>query len=717
MFERIPDELKALKQWHCWKYSADTKIPVQVNGAAAKSNDPSTWSDFESALDAAQFHSGLAFEITEPFCGIDLDDCIDDNGLKPWAIEILFKFDGLGFAEISPSGTGIKILTRARKPDGSRSVRKFSDGQIECYDNRRFWTVTGDIYAGQDEIKDGQAAVDWFCKNFLTNEDSAAPKPLPVVPRLSGSSLERRVESYLKSISSVAEGGRNQAAFSLAGHLRSFEHDGQRLAEDQVLDYCRDWNSRNSPPLSDEELQRAVSSSGRNGTPRERKADRPLASQVYPEVDLSKILGEERGEDFDDEEFCLAAVPRSGLLKQVFDYYCLTSHRTSAVMGLAVAVSLCETLFGRRIASHTDMRTNDYNVIMAPTSSGKEACEKVIGKIFNAAGNSPLLPPSVQSGNGLLKAINAVPCGIWVCDEFGKVLEAILDKKGNGHARQIGTYLLQLYSKSDSEFGGAAHADGIRNRVQQPHLVLLGLTTGQVFDTVDSKQVQDGLFGRLAFWPVQTRPKRKAARAHVVPEDLSLQVREWMLWEPSTGNLGVPDPEVVEMTPDAEERWNRHADAIDERMEHESESRAAIWGRVAGRAMKLALVHRAARIHGDPAAIDWQEIRIEMPDVDWGVKLANWLARIACGLIRENIVDTQANKARAILLAAVEQLGEVCRTALLREFRSVSGSEFTAAAEALAKEGKIEEVREKTTGRTKTVYKKSGSAAQNKCTE
>lgn len=691
MFERIPQELRDVRQWHCWKLVDGTKIPIQVDGSAAKSNDALTWTDFETAVDASQFHSGLAFEITEPWTGIDLDDCIDDNGLKSWAFEILCRFDGIGFAEISPSQTGIKILTRARKPAESRSRHKFDEGSIEVYDNRRFWTITGDLYNGQDEINDGQAAIDWLCEKFLSKEKKASePVVLPIIPRQNISMLEKRVDKYMSTISQAAEGERNQAAFSMAGHLRKIDHDGQRLTEDQVLSYVRQWNARNVKPLPDEELKRAVESSGRNGTPRELKPNRPL--EVFrSEVDLSGILGEERGDDFDDEQFCAGSVPESGLLREIFDYYCQTSHRTSYVMGLAVAVSLCETLFGRRIASHTDMRTNDYNVVMAPTASGKEACETTVAKILTAAGKCCMLPPDVQSGNGLLKAVNTMPCGIWVCDEFGKVLESILDKKSNnGHAKQIGTHLLKLYSKSAGIYGGAAHAEGLRNETNQPHLVLLGLTTGQMFETIDSRQIQDGLFGRLAFWPVQNRPKRKTMRMVPVPERLAVTAQRWLHWEPASGNLGIPEPAVVEMTGEALDRWNHHADAIDERMEHESESRAAIWGRVAARAMKLAMVHRAARLNDDPGTIDWLFVHVELQDMDWGIKLANWLARVACALIRENVHDAQAARARHVLETTVLKVGSVARRDLMREYRSISGSEFTAAAESLQAEGRIE---------------------------
>jgi hypothetical protein len=360
------------------------------------------------------------------------------------------------------------------------------------------------------------------------------------------------------------------------------------------------------------------------------------------------------------------------------------------------------------------MRTNDYNVIMAPTASGKEACETAIQKIFAAAGADQMLPPDVQSGNGLLKAVNTIPCGIWVCDEFGKVLESVLDRKSNnGHAKQIGTHLLKLYSKSSSSYGGAAHAEGARNQVDQPHLVLLGLTTGQIFESIDSRQVKDGLFGRIAFWPVQSRPKRKTARALPVPEELASVVRQWISWQPVSGNLQKPAAEVVEMSSEALQRWDRHADAIDERMEHESESRAAIWGRVAGRAMKLAIVHRASRIEDDPGRIDWQFVLIEKQDVDWGIRVANWLARVACGLIKENVHDTQAARARHVLLTAVQQCGSVPRRELMREYRSISGSEFTAAAESLQADGLLEIVTETIPGRPRVIYQKpSGNSVQ-----
>lgn len=433
--------------------------------------------------------------------------------------------------------------------------------------------------------------------------------------------------------------------------------------------------------------------------------DHGFAAVKYPGVDLSLLLlGEDRASDFDDEEFAKSCVPESGMLRQIFDYYGRVAHRKSDVMGLAVAVSLCETLFGRRIASHTDLRTNDYNVIIAPTNCGKEACEKTIVKIIEAANHQHnfLIPADIQSGNGLMKAMQVSKCALWVADEFGKVLASILDKKQkSNHLIQIATHLLKMYGKADATYSGAAHSDGVRNRIVQPHLCVLGLTTGStLFESVDASNVSDGLFGRIAFWPVQSRPARRRMEKTDPPEALVARVREWMNWEP-TGNLGseFPDPPTIAMSQAALERWEAHSAAIDDRMEAELETRAAIWGRVAARSMKLSLVHMAARQTSDPGQLAWEFFEIELSDIEWGIKVSNWLAKIACELISQNFVDSSANRNRSVILEAINQRGEVKTRDILRACRRMTAGELMATAKELEKEGLIEIRKENTGGR------------------
>jgi hypothetical protein len=87
---------------------------------------------------------------------------------------------------------------------------------------------------------------------------------------------------YVAKAGGASEGARNNAAFNLAGHLAAFEVEsgGLRLTEGQILDLMRGWNLRNSPPLSESELEKVVGSAMVNGTPRQVHAVIAPASTV-----------------------------------------------------------------------------------------------------------------------------------------------------------------------------------------------------------------------------------------------------------------------------------------------------------------------------------------------------------------------------------------------------------------------------------------------------
>jgi hypothetical protein len=712
--DAVSNELKNLRRWITWRLEDGHKKPN------CRWQDPANWKTFAEVANEPLI--GFVFASGDGLVGIDLDDCIDfvshENGeFSDFAQEVLKRFEDAAYAEISPSGTGIKLWTLGRKPKGSLFVNRHAG--LEMYDEGRWFAVTGRVILGMEDLGDGQEGIDWLVEHYLP-----IPKPkrvdLPMI-RIKDSNLLKRARDYINAADKPGPGSRNIAAFSLAGHLFAMvQPDGERLSREDVLGYMREWNASIPVPLDDKELQAVVESSSKNGTARaDKEAARPV--EDTSEVDLSRLLAiwstpdqaEADVENDSDEDFCEAMVPPTGILREVYDFYWASSYRRSSVMGLAVALSLCETIFGRRIRSHTDMRTNDYNLILATTGSGKEACETTITKILEAADptGSHQYPPDIQSGNGLMKAVSLNPCGVWVCDEFGKILQAVLDRKGNQHIKNIGLHLLKLYGKSSGTYGGAAHSDGVRNKVREPHLVILGMSTGStVFSAISSEHVSDGLFGRIAFWPVQDRPRPAEDMEIVLPsENLIHRVSQWIKFAPG-GNLGAeyPHPEVIRMSPNALVRWKHHAMEIDEKMRSESESRAAIWARVAARSMKLALVHRAARIETDPAKTSFEFINIEIEDVNWAIKISNWLARIACGLVRENTIDRSLEAAKAILIEATKD-GPVNARVLLRTYRSLSSGDLRAAASELG----LVTRQDKSGGRPKVFFEKPMNSLAN----
>lgn len=189
---RLARDLGFRKQWVVWRLEHRsgkwTKPPLMLTGNPASSTDPGTWCHYDAAAAAAQGFDGIGFVLTaeDPFVAIDLDHCIDrDGALDPESQAIVREIDS--YSERSPSGTGVRILARGRKP-GSRS----RVGSVEVYDHARFVTVTGAHLAGTPtsilDRSDDLAALYarlWPC---------GSPGEIPAVPPADGlPSLEERV--------------------------------------------------------------------------------------------------------------------------------------------------------------------------------------------------------------------------------------------------------------------------------------------------------------------------------------------------------------------------------------------------------------------------------------------------------------------------------------------------------------------------------------------
>lgn len=147
--ENIPEELKALPQWVVWRWVFDaargewTKPPFDPKtGRRASHSDSNTWSDFETAIAAygSGGFDGIGFVLTEndPYTAWDWDKSRDpQTGLiRPFVRRCLARLQG--YAETSPSGSGIRVIVKARLPEGRRRRSRF-----EVYDRLRYITLTG----------------------------------------------------------------------------------------------------------------------------------------------------------------------------------------------------------------------------------------------------------------------------------------------------------------------------------------------------------------------------------------------------------------------------------------------------------------------------------------------------------------------------------------------------------------------------------------------
>ena len=148
----LPDEMRNKSNWVVvrTRENNDTgrldKFLIDVHtGKFAESDNPKTWTDFDSACKYAKEHGGVALAYAldgkDGIACIDLDKCIGEDGKRtPLAEEVLSKC-GKTYIEHSLSGKGLHIFGRTKGAD----LRSFSkDGDMEYYQGGQFIAMTGD---------------------------------------------------------------------------------------------------------------------------------------------------------------------------------------------------------------------------------------------------------------------------------------------------------------------------------------------------------------------------------------------------------------------------------------------------------------------------------------------------------------------------------------------------------------------------------------------
>jgi primase-polymerase (primpol)-like protein len=168
----IAEELKKLNQWVCWnkeiRDGKETKIPyIALMQIGASVTNPQHYKPFNIALDSynKKLHEGIGFVFTkdDPCCFIDLDHCIDENGIiEPDSQRIIDILNS--YTEISQSGLGIHIIVKACLPEGAGNRK----GNFEIYTQGRYCAMTGNVLKGYPvTIEERQEQVNQICSEIF----------------------------------------------------------------------------------------------------------------------------------------------------------------------------------------------------------------------------------------------------------------------------------------------------------------------------------------------------------------------------------------------------------------------------------------------------------------------------------------------------------------------------------------------------------------------
>ena len=217
--DEIPPTLAALDRWVAWRWATvngrPTKVPVdQATGHIGDATAPVIWRGIDATLSYCRGHdTGTAFVIMarDGLIGIDLDKCMyEDGALTEDAATIAAELGT--YAEVSPSGTGIKIVARGTKP-GTRCRA----GGVEMYSDVRMFTITGRRLADAPaDVCPAQPAIDAIYARLF-------PEPKAMPPHNAATTSPPMTDDKVVAVARGASNGSRFAALYDRGDTSGYD--------------------------------------------------------------------------------------------------------------------------------------------------------------------------------------------------------------------------------------------------------------------------------------------------------------------------------------------------------------------------------------------------------------------------------------------------------------------------------------------------------------
>jgi putative DNA primase/helicase len=348
-FENIPQELKELDRWVCWRVEQrdgkPTKVPINPDEPEikrAKSDNPSTWSDFGTSLDKMKKCNlpGIGFVFNgDGIIGIDLDDCRDpETGrITDIGIEIIKAFDS--YTEISPSGKGVHIICRGQLPKGKKQTFIDQDGHkahFGIYDTGRFFCMTGntldDAHLEIEERTEQLAEI--HAKYIDKSSGKSKSMPAPVQPASCSASEDEVIERMMKSrkwrvieplLNGTWEGGKyashSEADLALLNHLAYYSDRDPYIMESifRKSGMYRGPEEKKNPKylsITIEEALRGAQSTFSDNAGKKKKMD----GQKPPDIDLGydQMFGEPHEKNSTDFKDTTSDLGRSKIFSEKY---------------------------------------------------------------------------------------------------------------------------------------------------------------------------------------------------------------------------------------------------------------------------------------------------------------------------------------------------------------------------------------------------------------
>lgn len=235
-YHELPPWAQEYANDQCWFFYFGSREDGKINKAPrnpvpdrgkyvlGRTDQRDTAGTFTQAYNAAKKHNGGVGinlghnRIGSLLVGIDIDSCFNmidgEHSLHPWASEVLNKFNS--YAEISPSGTGIKIFCQSSKVFGPNVTSKIygASGKhppaVDLFLTGKYFTLTGQRFGSTTELREiSKEEYNWFVNDFkprftrVSKKISLEKNKLNKVPVESNSAESAEIEKIQSALRTI----------------------------------------------------------------------------------------------------------------------------------------------------------------------------------------------------------------------------------------------------------------------------------------------------------------------------------------------------------------------------------------------------------------------------------------------------------------------------------------------------------------------------------
>lgn len=553
LFDNLPAELRALKQWTMWRYedvkaTKPTKVPYTITGKLANVNDPSTWSTFEECLNCFMLggYSGIGFVFSDsdPYSFIDLDDAEGDDAILQRHLKVYHEFNS--YSEVSPSGKGLHIIVKGVVPAGRRRSK------IEIYSSARYATMTGNVYNNQNIIKDCQELLTqlWeqmgsgpVAQSMYQGTDKETDSDDVIIKRASEAVNGDKFIKLLKGEWQDLYQSQSEADFAFIDMLAFYTQNRTqiiRLFRSSPLgfrdkakrsDYVSGMISRSFdrmlPPLDFDGLKnqlelKLAGGKANDGFTSNPNSFSPVAQRLEPAAHNGLVAGS-------SPAGTTTPTQPPGLLGDIASFIYSAAPRPVPEVALSAAIALMAGICGRAYnISGTGL--NQYVLLLAMTGAGKEAAASGINKLMNTikmqvpTSQYFIGPSEISSGAALFKYLgNTSQSFISLLGEFGLRLQQMSSPNANGSEVSLRRMFLDLYNKSgySETLHPSVYSDKANNTsaVSSPSFSILGESTPERFyGALNEDMISEGLLPRFLLIEYKgNRPPLNEGHTSVIP--------------------------------------------------------------------------------------------------------------------------------------------------------------------------------------------------------